>query len=313
MAVGIRAARRDVLVARGHLHDRPQRGRHHAAAGGRAQRRAARRGLGLLRPAVQAARLRARARAGRRADRVPRRAVAWGLSHVFSGRAMYMQIGAMLGTIMAANVLFVIIPSQRKLVEAKERGVRARPGLRAARQAALGAQQLLHAAGAVHDDQQPLPDDVRRIRTRGSCSSCLLLLAAYVRHFFNLRHRGRTVWAIPLTAAARRAGAGRRDRAREAGAAQRTSHCATCSRSSPRAARRATRSSRAGGLRVAPKGVLLERRRRSSRSAAEIHEQAVASRAMPIGNLTQMTDDERARSPRGSTPARAPTDAVLRT
>src|SRR5512142_937127 len=49
-------------------------------------------------------------------------AVAYGLSHLFSGRAMYVQIGAMLGTMMAANVLFVIIPSQRKLVEAKARG-----------------------------------------------------------------------------------------------------------------------------------------------------------------------------------------------
>src|SRR5439155_416686 len=48
--------------------------------------------------------------------------VAWGLSHVFSGRAVYLQIGAMLGTIMAANVAHVIIPSQRKLVRAKEQG-----------------------------------------------------------------------------------------------------------------------------------------------------------------------------------------------
>ncbi|MBA3505549.1 MAG: urate hydroxylase PuuD, partial [Betaproteobacteria bacterium] len=47
---------------------------------------------------------------------------AWGLAQVYSGRAMYLQIGAMLGTLMAANVLFVIIPSQRKLVEATERG-----------------------------------------------------------------------------------------------------------------------------------------------------------------------------------------------
>ena len=50
-------------------------------------------------------------------------AVAWGLSHVFSGRAMYLQIGAMIGTIMAWNVYFVIMPAQRKLVEAKERDV----------------------------------------------------------------------------------------------------------------------------------------------------------------------------------------------
>ncbi len=93
--------------------------------------------------------------------------VAWGLSHVFSGRAMYMQVGAMLGTIMAWNVFFVIMPSQRKLVEATRAGRRARSGLRAARQAALRAQQLFHAAGAVRHDQQPLPDDVRAIRARG--------------------------------------------------------------------------------------------------------------------------------------------------
>ena len=89
---------------------------------------------------------------------------------------------------MAANVLFVIIPSQRKLVDAKEPATR-RTRSRDARQAALGAQQLPHAAGAADDDQQPLSDDVSRIRTRGSCSSCLLVLAAWVRHFFNLRHR----------------------------------------------------------------------------------------------------------------------------
>src|SRR4030095_1095940 len=47
-------------------------------------------------------------------------AVAWGLSHVYSGRAMFLQIGAMIGTIMAWNVYFVIMPPQRKLVEATQ-------------------------------------------------------------------------------------------------------------------------------------------------------------------------------------------------
>jgi uncharacterized membrane protein len=54
------------------------------------------------------------------------------LSHLFSGRAMYIEIGAMLSTIMAANVAHIIIPSQRKLVEAKKLGVAPDPlyGLR---------------------------------------------------------------------------------------------------------------------------------------------------------------------------------------
>lgn len=47
---------------------------------------------------------------------------AWLLGMVFSGRGTFMHIGAMLGTIMAANVFFVIIPSQKKLVAAAQKG-----------------------------------------------------------------------------------------------------------------------------------------------------------------------------------------------
>ena len=47
--------------------------------------------------------------------------VAWGLSHAFSGRAMFIQVGAMLGTMMVGNVAQVIIPAQRELVRAKQR------------------------------------------------------------------------------------------------------------------------------------------------------------------------------------------------
>src|SRR5438445_808575 len=47
---------------------------------------------------------------------------AYGVTHLFSGRAAYLQVGAMLGTIMVANVFFVIIPAHRELVRAKEAG-----------------------------------------------------------------------------------------------------------------------------------------------------------------------------------------------
>ena len=126
--------------------------------------------------------------------------VAWALSNVLSGRAMYIQIGAMLGTIMAANVLFVIIPGQRQLVLAKEQGRVPDPvyGLR-------GKQR------SVHNNYFTLPVLLTMISnhypmTYGHPRAwlvlvCLLLLAAYVRHFFNLRHRGRTVWVIPAIAA----------------------------------------------------------------------------------------------------------------
>ncbi len=47
---------------------------------------------------------------------------AWGLSQLFSGRGVFIHIGAMLGTIMAGNVFFVIIPSQKALVKAAQAG-----------------------------------------------------------------------------------------------------------------------------------------------------------------------------------------------
>jgi uncharacterized membrane protein len=40
----------------------------------------------------------------------------WGLMHAFSGRAAYIHVGAMLGTIMTANVWFRILPAQRKMI-----------------------------------------------------------------------------------------------------------------------------------------------------------------------------------------------------
>ena len=45
-------------------------------------------------------------------------AAAFGLMHVLSGRAVYIHIGAMFGTIMAANVWMRILPAQRKMIEA---------------------------------------------------------------------------------------------------------------------------------------------------------------------------------------------------
>lgn len=49
-------------------------------------------------------------------------AVAYGLTQVLSGRAAYMHVGAMLGTIMAANVWMRILPAQRRMVAALREG-----------------------------------------------------------------------------------------------------------------------------------------------------------------------------------------------
>ena len=219
-------------------------------------------------------------------------AVAFALSHVFSGRAMYMQVGAMIGTIMAWNVFFVIIPAQRKLVEAKAAGVAPDPihGQR-------GKQR------SVHNNYFTLPVLFVMISshypfTYGHPRAWLVLVAillitAFVRHFFNLRHVGRTVWAIPAAAvvatlllAIAIAPAPPKPAAWTFADVERivAARCATCHAARPTQA----------GFNDPPKGFVLDSPAAIVAGAAKIHEQSVASRVMPIGNLTGMTDAERA-------------------
>jgi uncharacterized membrane protein len=55
--------------------------------------------------------------------------LAWSLMHVFSGRAAYIHVGAVFGTIMTANVWFRILPSQRKMIAASAAGEKLDPTL----------------------------------------------------------------------------------------------------------------------------------------------------------------------------------------
>src|SRR5438132_13061365 len=120
-------------------------------------------------------------------------ASAWGCGQLFSGRGAYIQVGAMVGTMMAGNVFLVIIPAHWELVRAKQAGREpdAAAGLR-------GKQR------SVHNNYLTLPVLFTMISnhfpfTYGHSHAWLVLVAlmvigAWVRHFFNLRHTGRTVW-----------------------------------------------------------------------------------------------------------------------
>jgi uncharacterized membrane protein len=122
----------------------------------------------------------------------------------------------------------------------------------------------------------------------------ILLLAAYVRHFFNLRHKGRTVWIIPLAAALGAAalaiaiapptpeasGAVPAFAQAQAIVEQR---CVSCHAERPTQA----------GFAVAPKDLKLDSPEQIVANAQKIYQQVVTTRAMPIGNLTAMTDEER--------------------
>jgi uncharacterized membrane protein len=57
--------------------------------------------------------------------------LAWGLTHVFSGRAAYIHVGAVFGTIMTANVWFRILPAQRKMIAVAAAGEKFDPSLAA--------------------------------------------------------------------------------------------------------------------------------------------------------------------------------------
>ena len=58
-------------------------------------------------------------------------AVSWGLLHIFSGRAAYIHLGAIFGTIMTANVWERILPAQRKMIAAAATGAKFDPALAA--------------------------------------------------------------------------------------------------------------------------------------------------------------------------------------
>ena len=100
---------------------------------------------------------------------------------------------------MVANVFVHIIPGSgawsRRSAPAS-RGPAPRPGGQA-----LGAQHLLHPAGAVHHDQQPLPDDLlapQRLVGAGGDDAGRVL----IRQFFVLRHQGQVKWWLPAAGTA---------------------------------------------------------------------------------------------------------------
>ncbi|MEX0644774.1 MAG: urate hydroxylase PuuD [Parvularculaceae bacterium] len=116
-------------------------------------------------------------------------ATTYGLTRVFSDKGAFMHTGALIGTVMVANVLLVIIPNQKKAVAAMIAGKTPDPALGAA------AKQR-----SVHNNYMTLP--VLLIMISGHYSMLVghrfnwLLLAGFAaasvmaRHFFNLRHKG---------------------------------------------------------------------------------------------------------------------------
>ncbi|HEX9790152.1 MAG TPA: urate hydroxylase PuuD [Kiloniellales bacterium] len=224
--------------------------------------------------------------------------LAYAFTLVFSGRGAFMQMGALIGTMMVANVFLVIIPNQRKVVADLVAGRTPDPALgRAAKQRSL------------HNNYLTLPVIFVMIGTHTPLAfasrwnwlmlAIVLVVGAVIRHFFNQRHKGEPspwwTWGVAaagmlaviwLSAQAPTTTIIIEDETEEDLAAVGEiieSRCSMCHAAEPMWA----------GIASAPKGVLLETQTQIRHQARTIGLQAVFTHAMPPGNITGIEPAER--------------------
>jgi uncharacterized membrane protein len=221
-------------------------------------------------------------------------------THVFSGRGAFIHVGAMVGSIMAANVFAVIIPNQRKITAALMSGATPDPSY-----GKIGKQRSLH------NTYLTLPVLLLMVsnhypflysRPNSWLVVALIVIAGGTIRFFLVRTEAgenwrKVAWALPTAAVALlativwtspRTTAVVEGQVADAEAVRIVqTHCISCHAGKP------THESFAGG--EPPKGVILETQEGLLRHAAQVIAQSVQGHAMPLGNETGMTDIERAR------------------
>lgn len=225
---------------------------------------------------------------------------AFATSRVFAGRGTMIQVGALLGTCMAASVAHVIIPNQREAVRALLAGRTPNPELgRRAKQRSLHNNYLtLPVVFTMIAGHYPLVFDNR---LNWLIVALALAIGFLVRHFFNERHKGRPApwWTWMATAAVAALALWLARPADEPTGRVRAeavptfaeieaivaSRCAMCHADRPVWP----------GLASAPKGIRLDTPENIRRWAPLIALQTVHSRAMPPGNLSGLEAEERAR------------------
>ena len=240
-------------------------------------------------------------------------AACWGYSQIFSGRAAYIHTGALIGTIMVGNVFRIIMPAQRALVAAIEQNRTPDP--------LLPAKGLLRSR---HNNYFTLPVLFIMISnhfpsTYGSQYNWLILaalgaLSVLVRHYFNTRHDSkRFAWALPAAAVGmiclafvlspnrqpvpqnlapttpeQASVTEQKSDAANNGEFSKVSsvieeRCTVCHSANPTSPL----------FSAAPAGVMFDTPEQIKQMAAQIHAQTIASQIMPLGNITQMTQEER--------------------
>ena len=221
----------------------------------------------------------------------------YGLFHVFGARAAYIHVGAMIGTMMVANVFFVIIPGQRAMLAQIRAGQEPdpTPGINGKIRSVHNTYFTFPVLFTMISNHFPM--------TYASSSGWLVLAAislagVLVRQFFVLGDKKRYVPWLPVTAALllfvtafvvaprsapATAGGNPTPIAFTAIEPIIAVRCAVCHAAHPTQP----------GFAIAPAGVLLDTPENIAGNAQRIAAQAVASHAMPIGNVTHITDAER--------------------
>ncbi|MCX5493977.1 urate hydroxylase PuuD [Kaistia dalseonensis] len=219
------------------------------------------------------------------------------LTHVFSGRGALIHVGAFIGTIMAVNVFGIIVPNQKKIVASLLKHEAPDPRL-----GAIGKQR------SVHNNYLTLPVLLMMVSNHypfltGHPQSWILvafilLLGGSIRHFLN-RHEAhdpllKYVWTVPLAAAALGVLLVMTapkpldiDPSLTVSDAQvltlTAKHCTMCHAARPTH----------DGFDAPPKGVLLTSTDQLILHKDQIMAQAVNGTAMPLGNETHMTEEDR--------------------
>jgi uncharacterized membrane protein len=219
---------------------------------------------------------------------------AWVLFQLFSARGAFLHVGAMMGTIMAANVFFQIIPGQKRVVAQMRAGETpdAEPGI-------IGKQR------SVHNTYFTLPVLFIMISNHYPMTYShehgwlvlifIMLAGVLIRQYFVLRHSHRASPALPAIAVVLllsmvwylspvKIESDDASRVSEAQISQIIdSRCVSCHASQPTQP----------GFVEAPLGIVLESPELILNQAQRIAI-TVQTKYMPIGNLTGMTDQERA-------------------
>lgn len=229
-------------------------------------------------------------------------AIAFGLTRVFSGRGAFILLGALIGTIMVANVAMNIMPNQKKTVAALIAGQPPNPAYgKTAKSRSLHNNYLtLPVIFLMVSNHYPL---AFASKWNWLIITLVMVIGGVIRHFFNSQHahKGSPWWTWAVAAACFIGVILLSSVSREVGTAGLTpapaakvkfaqveeivtSRCSMCHMAEPVW----------DGVHVPPKGVMLDTPERIRLHADQIYVQAVMTRAMPPGgNLTELSEDDR--------------------